>query len=191
VLGKNAEAAEIHKPAHLTAAAGSCGPGSLHFINGIFEANRNRAPVVLIASQIVRDELGFDFIQEVDFKQVYQACSVFCDMICPPGQARRKTTIACQTALSKRGVAFSLCQPTFPRHPCATTSHFPVMLQIRLFGRATQSLRKSPTFFRRSFSSYCHPSRVIRWHRSGFRCYCAGSHDLWEAGRRSRRGCAR
>jgi transposase InsO family protein len=107
----------------------------------------------------VRDELGFDFIQEVDFKQVYQACSVFCDMICPPGQARRKTTIACQTALSERGVAFSLCQPTFPRHPCATTSHFPVMLQIRLFGRATQSLRKSPTFFRRSFSSYCHPSQ--------------------------------
>ena len=57
----------------LTAVAGSCGPGSLHFINGIFEANRNRAPVILIASQIIRDELGFDFIQEVDFKQIYRA----------------------------------------------------------------------------------------------------------------------
>ena len=54
----------------LTAVAGSCGPGSLHFINGLYEANRNRAPVVLIASQIVRSELGFDFIQEVDFKSV-------------------------------------------------------------------------------------------------------------------------
>jgi pyruvate dehydrogenase (quinone) len=63
----------------LTAVAGSCGPGNLHFINGIFEANRNRAPVILIASQIIRDELGFDFIQEVDFKQVYRDCSVFCD----------------------------------------------------------------------------------------------------------------
>jgi pyruvate dehydrogenase (quinone) len=51
----------------LTAVAGSCGPGSLHFINGLYEANRNRAPVILIASQIVRSELGFDFIQEVDF----------------------------------------------------------------------------------------------------------------------------
>src|ERR1700747_965960 len=60
---------------HLTAVAGSCGPGSLHFINGIFEANRNRAPVVLIASQVVREELGFDFIEEVDFEQVYQSCS--------------------------------------------------------------------------------------------------------------------
>src|SRR6201996_9702948 len=89
----------------LTAVAGSCGPGSLHFINGVFEANRNRAPVILIASQIIRDELGFDFIQEVDFKQVYRDCSVFCDMIYTPEQARRKTVIACQTALAKRGVA--------------------------------------------------------------------------------------
>src|SRR5258706_277888 len=51
----------------LTAIAGSCGPGSLHFVNGVFEANRNRAPVVLIASQVTREEMGFNFIQEVDF----------------------------------------------------------------------------------------------------------------------------
>src|SRR5271163_5051080 len=48
---------------NLTACAGSCGPGSLHFINGLFESHRNRAPVVLIASQITSDELGFDFPQ--------------------------------------------------------------------------------------------------------------------------------
>jgi len=103
--GAFAAQAEAQLADRLTAVAGSCGPGSLHFINGIFEANRNRAPVILIASQIIRDELGFDFIQEVDFKQVYRDCSVFCDMIHTPEQARRKTVIACQTALSKRGVA--------------------------------------------------------------------------------------
>ena len=103
--GAFAAQAEALVSGHLTAVAGSCGPGSLHFINGIFEANRNRAPVILIASQIIRDELGFDFIQEVDFKQVYRDCSVFCDMIYTPAQARRKTAIACQTALAKRGVA--------------------------------------------------------------------------------------
>ena len=70
--GAFAAQAEAQVADRLTAVAGSCGPGSLHFINGIFEANRNRAPVILIASQIIRDELGFDFIQEVDFKQVYQ-----------------------------------------------------------------------------------------------------------------------
>jgi pyruvate dehydrogenase (quinone) len=104
-VGAFAAQAEAQLMGRLTAVAGSCGPGSLHFINGIFEANRNRAPVVLIASQIIRDELGFDFIQEVDFKQVYQGCSVFCDMIYTAEQARRKTVIACQTALAKRGVA--------------------------------------------------------------------------------------
>src|SRR5262249_23481511 len=68
----------------LTAVAGSCGPGSLHFINGLYEANRNRAPVILIASQVIRSELGFDFIQEVDFKSVYKGCSVFCEMVTTP-----------------------------------------------------------------------------------------------------------
>jgi pyruvate dehydrogenase (quinone) len=89
----------------LTAVAGSCGPGSLHFINGLYEANRNRAPVILIASQIVRSELGFEFIQEVDFKSVYKGCSVFCEMVLTPEHARRMTVMACQAAIAKRGVA--------------------------------------------------------------------------------------
>jgi pyruvate dehydrogenase (quinone) len=89
----------------LTAVAGSCGPGSLHFINGLYEANRNRAPVILIASQVLRRELGFDFIQEVDFKSVYQDCSVFCEMMTTPEQARRMTVMACQAAITRRGVA--------------------------------------------------------------------------------------
>jgi pyruvate dehydrogenase (quinone) len=69
---------------NLTACAGSCGPGSLHFINGIVETNRNRAPVILIASQIVRDELGFEFPQEVDFRAIYGSISVYCNMILTP-----------------------------------------------------------------------------------------------------------
>ena len=89
----------------LSAVAGSCGPGSLHFINGLYEANRNRAPLIVIASQVVRSELGFDFIQEVDFKQVFAGCSVFCEMILTADQALRKTVMACQAAISKRGVA--------------------------------------------------------------------------------------
>src|SRR5271170_2252999 len=89
----------------LTAVAGSCGPGSLHFINGLYEANRNRAPVILIASQITRSEIGFNFIQEVDFKAVYKGCSVYCEMILTPDQARRKAVAACQAAITKRGVA--------------------------------------------------------------------------------------
>jgi pyruvate dehydrogenase (quinone) len=89
----------------LTAIAGSCGPGSLHFINGVYEANRNRAPLILIASQVMRKELGSEFIQEVDFEAVYRGCSVFCKMINTPEHARRLTVLACQAAITRRGVA--------------------------------------------------------------------------------------
>jgi pyruvate dehydrogenase (quinone) len=103
--GAFAAGAEAQLTGRLTACAGSCGPGSLHFINGLYEANRNRAPVILIATQIARQDLGFESIQEVDFVDVYRGCSVFCEMILTPEQARRKTVAACQAALTRRGVA--------------------------------------------------------------------------------------
>ena len=103
--GAFAASAEAQCTGGLVACAGSCGPGSLHFINGIYDAHRNRAPVLLIASQLIRKDLGFESIQEVDFKRVYGECSVYCDMIYSPDQARRKTVAACQAALAKRGVA--------------------------------------------------------------------------------------
>jgi pyruvate dehydrogenase (quinone) len=103
--GAFAASAEAQFTGQLTACAGSCGPGSLHFINGLYEANRNRAPVILIATQVVRQDIGFNSIQEVDFAEVYKDCSVFCEMILTPEQARRKAVAACQAALTKRGVA--------------------------------------------------------------------------------------
>src|SRR6201996_1479469 len=92
--GAFAAGAEALLTGRLTACAGSCGPGGLHFINGLYDANRNRAPVILIASHITRRELGFEFIQEVDFKAVYKGCTVFCEMVLIPEQARRLTVMA-------------------------------------------------------------------------------------------------
>src|SRR5271155_539962 len=103
--GAFAAGAEAQLTGRLTACAGSCGPGSLHFINGLYEAHRNRAPVILIASQIIRQDLGFQSVQEVDLVEVYKGCSVYCEMIVTPEQALRKTVAACQAALTKRGVA--------------------------------------------------------------------------------------
>src|SRR5689334_1265676 len=103
--GAFAASAEAQLTGRLTACAGSCGPGSLHFINGLYEANRNRSPVVLIATQIVRQDIGFDSIQEIDLQQVFKGCSVYCETILTPEQARRKTVAACQAALTRRGVA--------------------------------------------------------------------------------------
>src|SRR3984957_7038358 len=93
--GAFAAGAEAQLTGHLTACAGTCGPGSLHFINGLYDANRNRAPVILIATQIVRQDIGFQSIQEVNLVEVFKGCSVYCDMILTPEQARRKAVAAC------------------------------------------------------------------------------------------------
>jgi pyruvate dehydrogenase (quinone) len=103
--GAFAAGGEAYMTGTLTACAGSCGPGSLHFINGIYESNRNRSPLVLIASQVATNELGIDFPQEVEFKPIYSHCSVFCEVLINPGEVRRLATLAAQTALNKRGVA--------------------------------------------------------------------------------------
>jgi pyruvate dehydrogenase (quinone) len=112
----------------LTAVAGSCGPGSLHFINGLYEANRNGAPVILIASQVLRSELGTEFIQEVDFKSVYKECSVFCEMIITPEHARRLTVLACQAAITKRGVAVLIVPVDVADSPAADEPPFTVQV---------------------------------------------------------------
>ncbi len=103
--GALAAGGEAFMTGELALCAGTCGPGSLHFVNGIFESHRNGAPVVLIASDVARPEVGLNFPQEVDQRKIYEQTSVFCEYISHPDQARRITTLAAQAALSKRGVA--------------------------------------------------------------------------------------
>ena len=104
-VGAFAAGAEAYLTDQITACAGSCGPGSLHFINGIYEAQRNRVPVILLASQLITSQQGNDFPQEVDFESVYKNCSVFCREISDATQVREITTAAIQAAINRRGVA--------------------------------------------------------------------------------------
>lgn len=105
-VGGFAAGADALVSGNLTACAGSCGPGSLHFINGLFDAHRNRAPVVLIASQLSTEQAGYvDFPQYVDFRSIYSTCSVYCEEIKSPHQVRHIMTLACQAAINQRGVA--------------------------------------------------------------------------------------
>ena len=103
--GGFAAGAEAYMTENLTACAGSCGPGSLHFINGLYESHRNGAPVVLIASQLPTNVLGTDFPQEVDYMPIYKGCSVFCEEVKNPHEAKRVIMTACQEAIAKRGVS--------------------------------------------------------------------------------------
>lgn len=104
-VGALAAGGESYLTGELSVCAGTCGPGSLHFVNGIFESHRNGAPVLLIASDVDRRERGLGFPQEVDQRKIYEQYSVFCEEIAHPEQARRITAMAAQAALNKRGVA--------------------------------------------------------------------------------------
>lgn len=104
-VGAFAAGGEAYMTGELAVCAGTTGPGSLHFINGIFESHRNGSPVLLIASNIDRVEAGFHFPQEMDQKRVYEQASVFCEAISHPDQARRIVAKAAQAALAHRGVA--------------------------------------------------------------------------------------
>ncbi|MEJ8570927.1 thiamine pyrophosphate-dependent enzyme [Microbaculum marinum] len=121
-----AAGADSYMTGELTLCAGSTGPGSLHFINGIFESHRNGAPVVLIASQIDSVQEGFDFPQSVDQKKIYEQCSVFCEYIAHPDQARRITVMAAQAALTKRGVAVIVVNGDTTKARTADSIHWSV-----------------------------------------------------------------
>ncbi len=104
-VGGFAAGGEAYMTQELALCAGSCGPGSLHFVNGLFDAHRNGSPVVLIASQIALGETGSQFPQEVDQSAIFKQYSVFCETVVSAEQVRRMAALAAQTALAKRGVA--------------------------------------------------------------------------------------
>ncbi|MGN8159909.1 thiamine pyrophosphate-dependent enzyme [Salinisphaera sp. RV14] len=104
-VGGFAAGGEAYMTGELACCAGTCGPGSTHFINGLLESHRNGAPVVFIASQVATAEMGVGFPQDVDQRPLYAQYSVFCEYVASPENARRLTAIAAQKALNEGGVA--------------------------------------------------------------------------------------
>ena len=100
-----AAGAEAHLTNRLAVCAGSCGPGNLHFINGLFDCHRSRVPVLAIASQIPSTELGTTYFQETHPEQIFKDCSHYCGVISNADQMPRILAIAMRTAIAKRGVA--------------------------------------------------------------------------------------
>jgi pyruvate dehydrogenase (quinone) len=100
-----AAGAEAHLTGHLTVCAGSCGPGNLHLINGLYDCHRSRVPVLAIAAQIPSSEIGSSYFQETDPQHVFAQCSHYCETVSHPEQMPRVLDIAIQTAISRKGVA--------------------------------------------------------------------------------------
>jgi pyruvate dehydrogenase (quinone) len=89
----------------LAVCAGSCGPGNLHLINGLFDANRSRVPVLAIAAHIPTAEIGGEYIQETHPQELFRECSVYCELAGTPGQFPHVLEIAIRSAVERRGVA--------------------------------------------------------------------------------------
>src|SRR5882757_1513266 len=84
-----AAGAEAHVTGNLAVCAGSCGPGNLHLINGLFDCQRTRVPVVAIAAQIPSPEIGSHFFQETHPERLFQECSSYCELVSSPEQIPR------------------------------------------------------------------------------------------------------
>src|ERR1017187_7564860 len=100
-----AAGADAHLTGGLAVCAGSCGPGNLHLINGLYDCHRSRVPVLAIAAQIPSDEIGSGYFQETHPEHLFAQCSHYCELISQPEQMPRVLEIAMQTAISRRGVA--------------------------------------------------------------------------------------
>jgi pyruvate dehydrogenase (quinone) len=100
-----AAGAEAHLTDGLAVCAGSCGPGNLHLINGLFDCHRSRVPVLAIAAQVPSGEIGSGYFQETHPEQLFKECSHYCELISASNQMPRRLEIAIREAVANRGVS--------------------------------------------------------------------------------------
>lgn len=100
-----AAAGESQITGELAVCAGSCGPGNLHLINGLFDAHRSRTPVLAIAAQIPSGEIGGGYFQETHPQELFRECSHYCELVSDPAQLPYVLENAIRAAVGKRGVA--------------------------------------------------------------------------------------
>src|SRR5438045_309972 len=103
--GAFAAGAEAHLTGELAVCAGSCGPGNLHLINGLFDCHRSRVPVLAIAAQIPSAEIGAGYFQETHPQDLFRECSHYCDLVSGANQMPRALAVAIREAVGKPGVS--------------------------------------------------------------------------------------
>jgi pyruvate dehydrogenase (quinone) len=104
-VGAFAAGAEAHLTGELAVCAGSCGPGNLHLINGLFDCHRSRVPVLAIAAHIPSAEIGSGYFQETRPEILFKECSHYCELVSGANQMPRVLEVAIREAVGKRGVS--------------------------------------------------------------------------------------
>jgi pyruvate dehydrogenase (quinone) len=126
-----AAGAEAHLTGEIAVCAGSCGPGNLHLINGLFDCHRSRVPVLAIAAHIPSPEIGSGYFQETHPEILFKECSHYCEFVSGANQMPRTLEIAIREAVGKRGVSVVVMpgdvalQPAFPAPSPKVTSLLP------------------------------------------------------------------
>ena len=130
-----AAGAEAHLHGGLAVCAGSCGPGNLHLINGLFDCHRNRVPVLAIASHIPSHEIGSNYFQETHPQELFRECSVYRELVTNPDQMPHVLEIAMRKAILERDVAVIVLPGDVALKPMPegtpvrwTTPHLPVVV---------------------------------------------------------------
>src|SRR5438477_2889 len=100
-----AAGAEAHLTTELAVCAGSCGPGNLHLINGLFDCHRSRVPVLGIAAHIPSAEIGSGYFQETHPQTLFRECSHYCELVSSANQMPRVLEVAIREAVGKRGAS--------------------------------------------------------------------------------------
>jgi pyruvate dehydrogenase (quinone) len=100
-----AAGAEAHLSGDLAVCAGSCGPGNLHLINGLFDCHRSRVPVLAIAAHIPSAEIGGSYFQATHPEQLFAECSHYVELVSNPEQMPRILEKAIRIAVARRGVS--------------------------------------------------------------------------------------
>jgi pyruvate dehydrogenase (quinone) len=162
-----AAASEAALTGELAVCAASCGPGNLHLINGLFDANRSGVPVLAIAAHIPREEIGGEYFQETHPQDLFRECSVYCELVSVPDQLPRLLVIAMREALQRGGVAVLVVPGEVFLHDAPSgATVVPVRAESPLIRPSEQSLSAAADVLNSA-------SRVTILAGAG----CAGAHD--------------
>jgi pyruvate dehydrogenase (quinone) len=117
-----AAGADAHLTDSLAVCAGSCGPGNLHLINGLFDCHRSRVPVLAIAAHIPSAEIGSAYFQETHPEILFRECSHYCELVSSPTQVPRSLEVGIREAVGKRGVSVIVIPGDVALQPAAPST---------------------------------------------------------------------
>ncbi|MBJ8347202.1 pyruvate dehydrogenase [Antrihabitans sp. YC2-6] len=161
-----AAAADAQITGELAVCAGSCGPGNLHLINGLYDAHRSGAPVLAIASHIPSSQIGTSYFQETHPDRLFVECSHYAELISTPEQSPRVVHSAIQHAVARMGVSVI----TLPGDIAAMRASVPAPRAVRT---AQPTLQPAESDIRALADAINQASRVAVFAGAGVR----GAHD--------------